>query len=141
MGQTEPVKRKKVYYSFRSRERSLAAQSRQESYVDNRRQRLGFQIGDWVIRRASATEGVMRFGKKGKLSSRHVGPYQVVHKVGEVAYKLDLPFDLGAVHPVSTCLCFANGLVTASEMRLIGDIQATEELAYEEQPIAILDRQ
>ena len=45
-------------------------------------------------------KGVIRFGRKGKLSPRYVGPYQIVRKIGNVAYELDLPFDLEAAHPI-----------------------------------------
>lgn len=68
------------------RERLLLAQSRQKSYADKRRRPLEFQIGDWVFLKVSPMKGVMRFGKRGKLSPRYVGPYQIVRRIGKVAY-------------------------------------------------------
>ena len=56
------------------RQRMLTAQSRQKSYADNRRRDLEFQVGDHVFLKVSPTKGVMRFGKKGKLSPRYIGP-------------------------------------------------------------------
>ena len=82
------------------RERLLAAQSRQKSYADKRRRPLEFQVGDWVFLKVSPMKGVMRFGKKGKLSPRYIGPYQIVRRIGKVAYELDLPAALEGVHPV-----------------------------------------
>ena len=45
-------------------------------------------------------KGVMRFGKKGKLNPRYIGPYEILERIGNVAYKLELPPELGGVHPV-----------------------------------------
>ena len=82
------------------RDRLLTAQSRQKSYADNRRRDLEFQVDDWVFLKVSPMKGVIRFGKKGKLSPRYIGPYKIVRKVGQVAYELDLPSELESVHPV-----------------------------------------
>ena len=121
-------------------ERLLAAQSRQTAYADNRRRHLEFQVGDWVFLKVSPMKGVMRFGKKWKLSPRYIGPYQVIRKVGPVAYELDLPADLAAVHPVFHVSMLRKYIGDPSRVFPTGDIQVTEELSYEEQPIAILDR-
>ena len=59
--------------------------------MDNRRRDLQFEIGDQVFLKISPWKGVLRFGKRGKLSSRYIGPYEIVSKVGPVAYKLKLP--------------------------------------------------
>ncbi|EOY08659.1 DNA/RNA polymerases superfamily protein [Theobroma cacao] len=82
------------------RQRMLTAQSRQKSYADNRRRDLEFQVGDHVFLKVSPTKGVMRFGKKGKLSPRYIGPFEILEKVGVVAYRLALPPDLSNIHPV-----------------------------------------
>ena len=62
--------------------------SRQKSYADNRRRDLEFEMGDMVYLKISLVKGVMRFDKKGKLSTRHVGPYEISQRVGKVAYEL-----------------------------------------------------
>src|SRR5688572_11581716 len=80
--------------------RLLTAQSRQKSYTDRRVRPLEFMGGDRVWLRVSPMKGVMRFRKKGKLSPRFTGPYEILERVGEVAYKLALPPSLSAVHPV-----------------------------------------
>lgn len=82
------------------RERLRTAQSRQKSYSDTRRRDLEFDIDDWVFLKVSPMKGIMRFGKKGKLSPRYIGPYRIVRRIGRVAYQLELPPELEAVHPV-----------------------------------------
>ena len=73
------------------RDRLKTAQSRQKSYADVRRRELEFQVDDWVFLKVSPMKGVMRFGKKVKLSPRYVGPYKILKRVGKVAYELELP--------------------------------------------------
>ena len=83
----------------------------------------------------------MRFGKKGKLSPRYISSYQIVCRIGKVAYELELPGNLGDVHLVFhvsiLCKCFGD----LSRVFPVDDIQVAEELTYKEQPVAILDRQ
>jgi hypothetical protein len=71
-----------------------AAQARQKSYHDKRRKPLQFEVGDHVYLKVSPTKGVQRFGIKGKLAPRYIGPYEIVEACGPVAYKLKLPFKL-----------------------------------------------
>lgn len=123
------------------RGRLLAAQSRQKSYADNRRRPLEFQIGDWVFLKVSPMKGVMRFGKKGKLSPRYIGPYQIIRRIGMVAYELDLPADLEAVHPVFHVSMLRKCIGDPSKIMPVKEIQITEDLNFEEQPVVILDRQ
>ena len=68
------------------RERLKIANDRQKRYADNRRRDLKFEMGDQVFLRVSPWKGILRFGKRGKLSPRYIGPYEIVDKVGEVAY-------------------------------------------------------
>ena len=82
------------------RERLVTAQSRQKSYADNRRRELEFEVDDHVFLKVSPFKGVMRFGKKGKLSPRYIGPFQILKRKGAVAYELALPPNLDKIHPV-----------------------------------------
>ncbi|XP_049392040.1 uncharacterized protein LOC125856518 [Solanum stenotomum] len=66
------------------KERLKTAQSLQKSYVDVRRRDIEFQVDDWVFLKVSPMKGVMRFGRKGKLSPRYIGPYKVIRRVGQV---------------------------------------------------------
>ena len=82
------------------RDRLKIAQDRQKIYADNGRRELEFEVGDMVFLRISLWKGVVRFGKHGKLSPRYIGPYRIVERIGEVAYRLEFPFDLDRIHDV-----------------------------------------
>ncbi|GJY34425.1 putative reverse transcriptase domain-containing protein [Tanacetum coccineum] len=71
------------------KDRLKVARDRQKSYADKRRKPLEFSVGDYVLFKVSPWKGVLRFGKKGKLASRFVGPFEIIKKVGPVAYTLD----------------------------------------------------
>ena len=73
------------------RDRLKTTQSRQKSYADVKRRELEFQVDDWVFLKVSPMKGVIRFGKKGKLSPTYVGPYEILQRIGKVAYELELP--------------------------------------------------
>jgi hypothetical protein len=82
------------------RENLKIAQSMQRSYADTRRRELSFEVGDFVYLKVSPIRGVRRFRVKGKLAPRYIGPYQILARRGEVAYQLNLPENLSAVHDV-----------------------------------------
>ena len=74
--------------------RLKAAQDRQKSYADKRRKNLDFEVEDRVFLKLSPWKGVVRFGKRGKLSPCYIGPFEIVERIGPVAYRLDLPEEL-----------------------------------------------
>ncbi|GJY39864.1 putative reverse transcriptase domain-containing protein [Tanacetum coccineum] len=80
------------------KDRVKAARDRQKSYADKKRKSLKFSVGDYVLLKVSPWKGVVRFGEKGKLAPRFVGPFEIIEKVGHVAYWLDLPEELNSVH-------------------------------------------
>ena len=80
------------------REKLKIARDRQKSYADNLRRNLEFKVGDRVFLRVSLWKGILRFGKRGKLSPRYIGPYEIVRKVGDVAYHLEFPPELANIH-------------------------------------------
>ncbi|XP_070023238.1 uncharacterized protein [Nicotiana sylvestris] len=123
------------------KERLKTAQSRQNSYSDVRRRDLEFKEDDWVFLKVSPMKGIMRFGKKGKLSPGYVRPYTIIQRIGQVAYKLELPPEMSLIHPVFHVSMLRNVVGDPSTIVLVETIEVNEELLYEEVPIAILDRQ
>ena len=82
------------------RKRLLTAQSRHKSYANRRRRPLEFDVGDYVFLKVMPKRGLVRFGKRGKLSSRYIGLFEILERVGTVAYRLALPPSLSSVHEV-----------------------------------------
>nr|GEZ50173.1 putative reverse transcriptase domain-containing protein [Tanacetum cinerariifolium] len=80
------------------KQRMQAARDRQKSYADLKCKPMEFQVGDKVMLKVSPWKGVVHFGKRRKLNPRYVGPFKVLERVGDVAYKLDLPEELSRVH-------------------------------------------
>uniref|UniRef100_A0A2N9FVM9 RNA-directed DNA polymerase n=1 Tax=Fagus sylvatica TaxID=28930 RepID=A0A2N9FVM9_FAGSY len=122
------------------RERLRSAQSRQKSYADTRRRKLEYQVGDHVFLRVSLTKGVKRFGIKGKLSPRFIGPFEVLNRVGEVAYRLALPPMLAGVHNVFHVSMLRKYVPDRNHVVAYEPLQLREDLTYEEQPIRIVDK-
>jgi hypothetical protein len=77
-----------------------AAKSRQETYANKRSRLLEFKVGNHVYLWVSSMKGVNRFGVKGKLAPRYIGPFPILKKCGTVAYKLDLPPSLARVYDI-----------------------------------------
>ena len=82
------------------RERLKVATDRQKSYADMKRKDIRYEVDEKVFLKVSPWKKVMRFGKKGKLSPRFIGPYEVIEKVGPIAYRLAIPLDLEKIHNV-----------------------------------------
>ena len=97
--------------------------------------------GDHVLLRVSPIKSVMRFGKKGRLSPRFIGPFEILSRVGEVAYKLALPPSLSTVHPVFHVSMLRKYIPDESHVLSLDSVELGPDLAFEEEPIAILDRQ
>ena len=113
---------------------------RQKSYADNRRRDLKFEISDQVFLRVSPWKGILRFGKRGKLSPRYIGPYEIVDKVGEVAYRLKLQSELANIHDVFNVSMLRKYIADPSHILKEQPIQLKKNLTYEEHPVEILDR-
>ncbi|XP_021719906.1 uncharacterized protein LOC110687557 [Chenopodium quinoa] len=84
-------------------------------------------------------KGVMRFGKKGKLSPKYTGPYEIIQKMGKVAYKLDLPNELERVHNVFHVSQIQKYIPDVTHVLQPETIEMDENLTYEERPVRILD--
>ena len=82
------------------RERLKATSDRQKSYDDLKMRDIAYEVGDKVFLKISPWRKILRFGKKGKLSPRFIGPYEVLELIGPVAYRLALPLELAKLHDV-----------------------------------------
>ena len=122
-------------------ERLRTAQSRQKSYADQKARDISFMVGEKVLLKVSPMKGIMRFGKKGKLSPRFIGPFEVLKRVGEVAYELALPPSLSGVHPVFHVSMLRKYHADLSHVLDFSTVQLDNSLGYEEEPIAIVDKQ
>ncbi|XP_050217522.1 uncharacterized protein LOC126668360 [Mercurialis annua] len=129
------------HYTVVSVDLLSVGRNRQKSYADPKRKEIEFQVGDYVFLKVSPMKGVIRFGKRGKLSPRYVGPYEIIERIGAVAYKLDLPPDMSQVHPVFHISMLQKYIADPSHVIQPQAVEVNEELSYEEQPVEIVDTQ
>ncbi|GJR83123.1 putative reverse transcriptase domain-containing protein [Tanacetum coccineum] len=122
------------------KERLTTARSRQKSYADKRRKPLEFKVGDRVLLKVSPWKGVVRFGKKGKLAPRYVGPFEIVECVGPVVYRLKLPQELSCVHDTFHVSNLKKCLAEPDVQVPLEEIEIDENLRFVEEPIEIVDR-
>ncbi|GJT80918.1 hypothetical protein Tco_1055260 [Tanacetum coccineum] len=123
------------------KQRMQAARDRQKSYADLKRKPMEFQVGDKVMLKVSPWKGVVRFGKRGKLNPRYVGPFKVIERVGEVAYKLELPEELSRVHNTfhvsNLKKCHANEPLAVP----LDGLHLDDKLHFVEEPLEIVGRE
>jgi hypothetical protein len=114
------------------------AQSRQKSYADHRRRELSFEVGDFVYLKVLPMRGLWHFKVRGKLAPRFIGPFNILEKRGEVAFQLELSPQLSDVHDVFHVSLLKKCLCVPKEQLPIEDLNAKEDLSYQEYPIKIL---
>ncbi|GKB43045.1 putative reverse transcriptase domain-containing protein [Tanacetum coccineum] len=122
------------------KDRLKVARDRQKSYDGKRRKPLEFSVGDYVLLKVSPWKGVVRFGKKGKLAPRIVGPFEIIEKVGSVAYRLDLPEELNGVqdtfHVSNLKKCLADPTLQVP----LDEIRVDAKLNFLEEPMEIFGK-
>nr|GFA87241.1 putative reverse transcriptase domain-containing protein [Tanacetum cinerariifolium] len=118
-----------------------AARDRQKCYADLKHKPMEFQVGDKVMLKVSPWKGVVRFGKRRKLNPRYVGPFKVLERVGDVAYKLNLPGELSRVHNTfhvsNLKKCHADKPLAV----LLDGLHFDDKLHFVEEPVEIVDRE
>ncbi|GJR40135.1 putative reverse transcriptase domain-containing protein [Tanacetum coccineum] len=123
------------------KERMQAARDRQKSYSNLKHKPMDFHVGDNVMLKVSPWKGVVRFGKRGKLNPRYVGPFKVIEKVGDVAYKLELPEELSKVHNTfhvsNLKKCYADEPLAVP----LDGLHFDDKLHFVEEPVEIMDRE
>ena len=118
-----------------------AANDQQKSYADLKRKDIEYEVGDKVFLKVSPWMKVLRFGKKGKLSLRFIGPYEVLERIGPVAYQLALPQELAKLHDVFHVSMLRKYHYDESHILPIQDIQVQQDFTFDEEPKAILDHE
>ena len=120
------------------RERLKVDMDRQKSYGDIRRKDIRYEIGEKVFLKVSPWKKVMRFWENGKLSLKFIGPYEVIEKVGPVAYRLNLPPELEKIHNVFHVSMLRRYRSDPSHVVSLEAIELRPDLTYEEEPVYIL---
>ena len=116
------------------------AQARQKGYADKRQMPLYFHEGDYVYLKVSPMKGISRFGVKGKLAPRYIGPFPVLEQCGPVAYRLQLPKILSAIHNVFHVSQLKKCLWVPDQTVEVTDVALEPDLTYSEYPIRVLDQ-
>ncbi|GJZ72794.1 putative reverse transcriptase domain-containing protein [Tanacetum coccineum] len=123
------------------KEKLKAARDRQKSYADNRRKPLEFEVGDRVLLKVSPWKDMIRFGKKGKLAPRYVGPSEILERIGHVAYRLRFPKELSGVHNTFHMLNLKKCLADANLHVPLNEIKVDKTLRFVEEHVEIMDRE
>ncbi|GKC55090.1 putative reverse transcriptase domain-containing protein, partial [Tanacetum coccineum] len=123
------------------KKRIQAARDRQKSYADRRRKPLEFEVGDKVMLKVSPWKGVIRFGKRGKLNPRYIGPFKILDRVGMLAYRLELPEQLSRVHSTFHVSNLKKCFVDEPLAIPLDEIQIDDKLNFIEEPVKIMDQE
>ncbi|GKC58736.1 putative reverse transcriptase domain-containing protein [Tanacetum coccineum] len=123
------------------RQRLQAARDRQRNYANVKRKPLEIQVGDCVMLKVSPRKGIIRFGKRGKLNPRYIGPFKILEQIGLVAYKLELPEELSNVHNTFHISNIKKCLFDESLVIPMKELQLDDKLNFVEEPVEIIDRE
>ena len=102
---------------------------------------LEFEVEDQVFLKLSPRKEMVRFGKRGKLNPRYIGPFEIVDGIGPVAYRLDLSEEFSRVHNVFHISMLRKYIPDSSHVLETPEIELRDDLSYEEQPVQILGRE
>ncbi|KAA0046759.1 pol protein [Cucumis melo var. makuwa] len=130
-----------LYVIQKIRARMLTAHSRQKSHADEGRKDLEFDVGDMVFLKVAPMKGVLRFEKKGKLSPHFVGPFEILERIGPVAYRLALAPAFSAVYDVFHVSMLRKYVADPTQVVDFEPLHIYENLSYKEQPVEILARE
>ena len=121
--------------------RLKASSDRQKSYAYLKRRDIEYEVGDKVFLKVSPWRKILQFGQKGKLSPRFIGPYEILERIGLVAYRLALPLKLAKLHDVFHVSMLRRYRSDESHILPVQEIQVHKDFSYDEEPKAILARE
>jgi hypothetical protein len=114
---------------------------RKKKYTDRRRKPLEFEVGDCVMLKVSPWKEVVRFGKKSKLAPRYVGPFEILERIGPVAYRLKLPQELSGVHETFHVSNLKKYLSDENLVIPLDEVQLDDKMHFLEEHVEIMDRE
>nr|GFA23611.1 putative reverse transcriptase domain-containing protein [Tanacetum cinerariifolium] len=117
------------------------AEDRQKNYADRKQKTMEFKVGDRVMLKVSPWKGVVRFIKWGKLNPRYIGPFKVLAKIGDVAYRLELPQELSRVHHTFHVLNLKKCYVDEPLAMPLEGVHIDDTLQFVEEPVEIMERE
>ncbi|KAJ9535649.1 LOW QUALITY PROTEIN: hypothetical protein OSB04_un001198 [Centaurea solstitialis] len=120
--------------------RLKAARDRQKMYADKKRKLMTFEVGDRVMLKVSPWKGVIRFGKRGKLNPRYIGPFKIAKRVNEQAYELELPPEFEGIHNTFHVSNFKKSKVEEDQILPISELRVDPKKRLVEEPVAILEK-
>ncbi|GJU36657.1 putative reverse transcriptase domain-containing protein [Tanacetum coccineum] len=123
------------------KEKLKAARDYQKSYAENRRKPLEFEVEDHMLQKVSPWKGVVHFGKKGKLAPRYVGPFEILERIGHIAYRLRLSEELSGVQDTFHMSNLKKFLADASLHVPLDEIKVDKTLHFVKEPVKIMDRE
>lgn len=123
------------------KDRLKAARDYQKSYADVRRKPLEFQVGDRVMLKVSPWKCMIQFGKIGKLNPRYTRPFEILNRIGHVAYRLKLPQELDKVHDVFHVSNLTKCLLGDTNVIPLDEIQLNTKLHFVEELVEIMDQE
>ena len=122
-------------------QRLKGATDRQKSYADLKRKDIEYEVGDKVFLKVSPWRMVLRFGKKGKLSPRFIRPYEILERIGLVAYRLALQPELAKLHNVFHVSMLLKYRSNESHFFPVQDVHVHSDFSFDEEPKAIINRE
>nr|GEU72888.1 putative reverse transcriptase domain-containing protein [Tanacetum cinerariifolium] len=123
------------------KEKLKAARDHQKSYADNRRKPLEFKVRDRVLLKVSPWKGMIHFGTKGKLAPRYVGPFEILERIGPIAYRLRFPKELSIMHDTFHVSNLKKCLADAFLHVPLDEIKIDKTLRFVEEPVEIINRE
>jgi len=114
-----------------------SAQERYKAYANDHTRKMDYQVGDYVYLKVTPFEGTQRFQEQGKLAPKHVGPFKIYAKRGEVAYALALPDSLMGIHNVFHISQLKQCIKVPTALVELQEIDLDQNLSYKEYPNAI----
>ena len=122
-------------------QRLKVASDRQKSYANLKRKYIECEVGDKFFLKVSMWRKILQFLKKGKLSPRFIEPYEILERIGQVAYRLALPPELAKLHNVFYVSMLRKYPYDESHIFLVQDVQVQSDFTYDEEPKVILSRE